>query len=403
MQVRSPLSHVRGGGLVTALALAAALPSCEPPSSSEQLERAESPIIGGAPDTTNRGVVSLLKQVEGGFFPSCSGTLLTQNLVLTAHHCVAPLSSGDASSVECGKTKFEATTAPGSIRVSVEQDVLKEKLEPFRVAEVWVPAGNDDVCGRDIALLMLAGAGVPGSLATPIAPRLETKLEADESFVAVGYGLQDPDDETGHTAGQRMISTDAQVFCDGVACGTEMVQDSEFIANSPVCSGDSGGPALDANGRVSGVTSRGDVKCTVGIYSSVAAWKSFIVERTFVAARSGNYVPPPWAGTPPPGYEPPEDPLGLGCTGACSLGYQCWSESSTPPGICVPPCGFGLAECPGGYSCDAELSVCTPVPPPKNQDQGCAVSAPKGSVAGVWLAFGLFALGVARRRRNVRG
>lgn len=400
MRLRLPRSPLRRGTLAAALGLFAALPSCEL-ESSEQPARAEAPIIGGSPDALHDGVVSLLKRVEGGFYPSCSGTLLTQNLVLTAHHCVAALSSGDTSSVECGKTEFEEPSAARSIVVSVEQSVGSEGRSPFRVQEVWVPPGGNAVCGRDIALLLLAGAGVPASLATPIAPRLESALKEEEAFVAVGYGLQDPEDETGATAGQRMASTDAEVFCNGVACGSALVGDTEFIASSPVCSGDSGGPAIDGDGLVSGVTSRGDVQCTIGIYSSVAAWKDFIVEKTFVAAQSGNYVPPAWAGTPPPGYEPAMDPLGLSCSGACSLGYRCWSESSTPPGVCVPPCGSGYAECPSGYGCNTQLSVCTPdAPEPRDDGQGCAMGGTERAHSGALLGLSLLGLQAARRRRR---
>src|SRR3954470_7133983 len=78
---------------------------------SEALGHADAPIIGGKLDTTHKGVVSLLKEVPGGFYPACSGTLLTQNLVLTAHHCVADLDSANGESVECGKTGFRVTEA----------------------------------------------------------------------------------------------------------------------------------------------------------------------------------------------------------------------------------------------------------------------------------------------------
>ncbi len=396
----------------TALALFASLPSCALQSSEELGQQGDS-IIGGAPDSTHKGVVSLLKQVEGGFYPSCSGTLLTQNLVLTAHHCVAPLSSGDAASVECGETEFQEADAPRSILVSVEQNVGREGLTPYRVQEVWVPSGSSEVCGRDIALLMLAGDGVPANVATPIAPRLDSRVQADEAFIAIGYGLQDPEDETGETAGQRMLSTDANVFCDGNACDSDMVEATEFIANSPVCSGDSGGPAIDKSGRVSGVTSRGDVKCTVGIYSSVAAWRDFIVEKTFVAAKSGSYAPPAWAGEPPPGFYPDVDPLGMSCTGACSSGYLCWSASSTPPGICVPPCSASNTTCPSGYSCDTRLSAC--IQPAAEAPGGagtdgngsgsgntdsssCAVSAPSKGSGALWLGLSLLGLQLVRRR-----
>ena len=100
-----------------------------------------------------------------------------------------------------------------------------------------------------------------------------------------------------------MAVLDATVACQGDDCQTNLVKTDEFVAESPVCSGDSGGPALDSEGRVCGVTSRGDDQCTIAIYSSVAAWRDFIVEKTFEAAKGGGYTPPTWAGDPPPGFE----------------------------------------------------------------------------------------------------
>jgi hypothetical protein len=417
--------------------------------------RTQAPIIGGELDTTHRGVVSLLKAVQGGFYPACSGTLLTQNLVLTAHHCVAALNSGDGASVECGKTQFEQLDRAANMAVSIEANVLDQKLPEFRVQSVWVPEGSSDVCGRDVALLLLSGSGVPANLATPIEPALSKDLAADEVFAAIGYGLQDPSDETGKTAGHRMSVTDAKVFCDGAACGTDMVKDGEFIASSPVCSGDSGGPALDKDGRVSGVTSRGDDKCTVGIYSSVYAWRDFIIEKTFVAATSGHYNPPAWAGNPPPGFDPSMmpsggtggtgntsggsstvpiagsgtsaggtgfamtgggtsnsptiDPLGLTCDGHCPGSYKCWAATGKPPGICVPECTAANPTCPATFTCDTQLNACTK-PPKKSTTHGggCSIAVPGSSGSNdAWLALAALCAAAAtgsrrRRERNAK-
>ena len=423
----------------------AAVAGCERPST-EDMATVDASIIGGKLDTAHRGVVLLLKQVEGGFTPACSGTLLTQNLVLTAHHCVAELDSTDGASIECGTTEFLKTEPAASMIVSVEANVGSEGIDPFRVAQVWVPPGGSAVCGRDVALLLLSGAGVPANQATPIEPNLKADLAPKDVFAAIGYGLQDPKDETAQTAGHRMAVSDAQVFCEGNACGVDAVLEGEFLADSPVCSGDSGGPALDENGRVSGVASRGDAECSLAIYSSVAPWRDFIIDKTFTAAKSGHYDPPAWAGDPPtdvdPGVptagtssggssgsgtggglslagrptvggasavggssdnvSPVIEPLGLSCSGSgeCPGAYVCWAASGKPPGICVPQCSAQQNTCPTDYSCDAGLGACLPQP---EQSSGCSV-AQAGAAAplstGGWLA--LLGLAVWRGRRAKR-
>lgn len=434
--------------LLTCGAVAAA---CQAPAS-ESGAVLSAPIIGGELDTTHKGVVSLLKEVQGGFFPACSGTLLTQNLVLTAHHCVAALSSADGASVDCTRTTFEPTDKASTMLVSIEANVGREGLEPYEVSQVWVPDGDDSVCGRDIALLLLKGAGVPASLAKPIAPKLTGEVTRAQVLSAIGYGLQDPTDETGETAGHRMGVSDAQVYCAGSACSTDLIEDTEWIAESPVCSGDSGGPALNADGQVVGVTSRGDADCTLGIYSSVYAWRDFIIEKTFDAAESGHYLPPAWAGDPPPDFDPgiptagsggtggaggsagtgsggtagkagsgggspiiaggpsttpgtgspTVDPLGLECTGKCPGSYHCWSETGEPPGICVPECDANKA-CPESYSCNAEIGACVPTSAVKDrklvQSSGCNLAAP-GAAASGWWAVLLLALGWRGRARK---
>jgi hypothetical protein len=419
----------------------------------EDLANSETSIIGGSLDTTHRGVVSLLKELRNGYYPACSGTLLAQNLVLTAQHCVSELSSDDGS-VECGKTTFGAHDAASTMIVSVEANVGQEGIDPFQVSDVRLPPGGNAACGEDIALLLLKGAGVPAKLATPIEPRVVNEVSAQDVFSAIGYGLTDPKDSTAATAGHRMGVGNAKVFCTGAGCGTDLVVGSEWMADSPVCSGDSGGPALDGSGRVAGVTSRGDQGCTVAIYSSVYAWRDFIEAAAVDAATRGGYPVPVWAGgtaapssggstgasgsggsgtggsatTEPaggasgvgiggkPSGAPPSsptiDPLGLACTDSCPGAYACWTATNEPPGICVPRCGDGLAACPNDYACSAGLGVCTPsqaAEQPKATDSSCSISAPAPRADGsgaLWLALGLLTAlraGASSRRKRAAG
>lgn len=440
---------VRGKGRAVALAsvglaalgLSHAGCSREP---GEPLGLHEAPIVGGELDTTSRAIVSLLTRVEDGFYPSCTGTLLAPNLVLTAHHCVADLNSADGQSIDCDSTTFDPPHPASSMIVSVEANVGQEGLDPYPVAQVWLPprAGNL-LCGKDIALLRLA-RDVPAELAQPIVPRLETEVNPNEQFAAIGYGLQDPDDREGETIGHRMRVNDAQVFCTGTSCGADFVVQAEWIGESPVCSGDSGGPALDRDGRVAGVTSRGDQECTLGIYTSVYAWRDFIRRGAHDAAASGGYAPPTWAGEPPDDeplpsggsgntggsgnsggsssvagsapivvggtgsgpISPTVDALGLACDDRCPGTFQCWSASGEPPGVCVPRCGASLAECPMNYTCQQNIGACVPSQAINSgskakESGGCSVGASPAAPSGA-AYLGLLALSLLIRRRANR-
>jgi hypothetical protein len=403
MPFAAPGSLVGAAVLATLGAFASA--GCSAASSDENLGRVDTTIIGGRLDTTHRAVVSILKEVDShGFFPACSGTLLTQNLILTAHHCVADLSSQDGATVECGVTEFGPPDRPSDLLVSIEANVGQEGKDPFVVDKIWLPPNvGSGVCGNDIALLLLSGDGIPPSDATPIEPALSNEVVPNDIFAAIGYGLQDPNDEEGRTLGHRMSVNDAQVYCTGASCRTPTVMDREWEAESPICSGDSGGPALDQSGRVAGVTSRGDPECTRAIYSSVYAWRDFIRDSVVQAATIGQYAPPAWAGE---AAVAPTNPLGQSCTGPCPSSYLCWSSTAQPPGICVPPCGDGQAACPADYTCESDLGACIPkdAATAKSDDssdgRGCSVgrSAGQSGLAASWTALALLGLGLARRR-----
>jgi MYXO-CTERM domain-containing protein len=248
----------------------------------------QDPIVGGQPDSMSHSVVGILTR-EGEL---CSGSLILPNLVLTARHCVATLSSGE--SVQCGVSMFGSVHPASDFAVSWDDNLTGnvDSASVYHASAVRVPS-EAGVCGNDIALIELS-ANVPAEQATPLVPRIDSAPMNNEVFDAVGYGLTDPNDQLGTTAGRRMRFNGAHVSCVGTACGSLGGVASEWGANAPVCSGDSGGPALDSAGRVIGTTSRGPQACNFVVYTGVSTWKSFIVDGATTAANDGGYTPPGW-------------------------------------------------------------------------------------------------------------
>jgi hypothetical protein len=196
--------------------------------------------------------------------------------------------------VVCGQTPF-TLQAPGEFFRATVETVRPEADGPEfykGFGTVFVEKTADDICGFDIALLLLEGEGIPASVAEPIEPRIEQTAIDGEPLSAVGYGLTDPADTA--TSGTRMRFDGSKVVCVEGTCKS-MVKAGEFGTDAPTCHGDSGGPALDDQGRVFGVLSRGPPGCTSSIYGDVAGHKDLIIEAALAAAEQGGYPVPAWA------------------------------------------------------------------------------------------------------------
>ena len=188
--------------------------------------------------------------------------------------------------------------------------------------------------------------------------------------------------------------------------------------------GDSGGPALDAEGRVIGVASRGNANCDAALYGSVASWRALIVDTAMDAATSGGYSPPDWAIAAPVDAGTSDDrrrpnptsgrrhDIGEPCAeGRCGEGFGCYYPDGDELGICVPRCSTD-DTCPLRHTCSARRGLCLPDVPddgagdPKSmgnadEDGGCSCRAavrPDGRGA---LALSFLMLMAAVRRRRV--
>jgi hypothetical protein len=316
-------------------------------------------IAGGELDQTHEAVFALYTLFHDGAVGGCTASLIAPNLLLTARHCVSPSAGGDR--VICGAATFD-DAVPGDQVITTNDAIPSRQSPTFRGASVRVPSEGVDTCGFDIALITLAEA-IPNDVARPSIPRIDREVEDGETYAAVGYGV----DENGNPTEGRMLLGDLRVACSPGACGGRGIQSTEFLGETGVCSGDSGGPALDADGKVIGVVSRGSEPCETPIYGTVFAWRDLIVETALEAAELGGYDPPFWAVTlssdPPvvePEPEPEPEPIAQGdpCVAGdvCEDGTVCYFRGDREGAICSPVCNDDAA-CGDGQRCYANDDV----------------------------------------------
>jgi len=283
------------------LALAAGCGTSEVGASSQ-------PVVGGYDDSSAGPTVAVMR-CDGAcaFTPYlnaveiCSGTLVAPNLVLTARHCVAPQVDDD-DGVECSKTTFGPTYPGDQFVVTPADSVFAGGPWYFGMAVAVDGKDGDFVCGSDVATIELRASYVGAS---PMVPRLTTPPAKGETYSAIGYG-----DDMDGGLGYRHRRDGLVVQCVGSkGCNligpdhATLVEDDELMGQTGLCGGDSGGPAVDANGLLFGVTSRADATdCTTPVYSRIDSHADWLRAQATRAASDGDYPLASWAfGQPPDG------------------------------------------------------------------------------------------------------
>lgn len=252
---------------VLALSLLACAPALQPAlTANEQTPQ----ILGGeavlATDEISKSTVAVFDTFQGG---TCTGTLLSKNIILTAAHCVqsgkgflAVLFGLDLKSA----AKFDASESLGHNRYLEAMEDLEKILQA--IIDVTLPgderqqklfAAMDDYKNwGDIALIKIdqdAPAGyVPASL-------LEDGryLQNGATITLAGYGITKPYSEQNPEAKDESILRKVDIkISNAVFSETEISFDQ--TEGRGACHGDSGGPAFIKIGdklKLFGITSRG--------------------------------------------------------------------------------------------------------------------------------------------------
>ncbi len=176
----------------------------------------------------------------------CSGALVEGTFaepaaVLTAQHCVRP-------------------DAPEEVRVRLSDG------KRLQVLRVHVPP-EAEIRGHDIALLQLKEEVMGVS---PRSWSREGALSIGTPVVVVGYG---PRDARGREQQRQAKAT----IVDPAPYGISLHYNEAAIGEPVVCHGDSGGPAVGAQGAVVGIVARGRSDCAGGaVVTRVSAFEDLL-------------------------------------------------------------------------------------------------------------------------------
>jgi hypothetical protein len=203
------------------------------------------------------GVVHLLTTNALGYLHRCTGTLIANNLVATAQHCV---SNFDDRAFDCtpegeldsGSDGGQMGTllVPADIEIRVGSDADVNNRPPVALGSRIFAPRTATICKNDIAFVVL-DRGIEGVAPYPI--RLTSSVQPGDTLRVAGYGATESVIDVRHVRDGLRVSLvgDNEFRPDG-----ESLAPRSFLTVGPaLCPGDSGGPAFAESGALVGVFS----------------------------------------------------------------------------------------------------------------------------------------------------
>jgi len=250
----------------------------------EREERAHQ-ALRDASASTRTDVVAVLSRVNGTD-AWCTGVVLEPTLVLTAQHCVAAAAPPNTT-FDCATATLTPVSPQSQVWVTQDASVTEMNSPFVSVSSVRLPAGASRLCGDDIALL---------ELSEPLADATFAGLTVDvppahSGFTSVGYGTD------GTLSGVQRENSASAITCIGSDCADSRIAESELLATSGACEGDSGGPAFASEGSVFAIAVRSRADCEQTAYLGLAQHGAWLAQNAADVAKQKDIAVPTWAVT----------------------------------------------------------------------------------------------------------